>query len=81
MEVIASASSFDFIEPVTKQVDYTQLLLLIMAGTDEYDATAVLETTNNSVFDLGTQKQRKVFIQKPRIWKVFNPKLERLLLN
>ena len=38
-----------------------------MAGTDEYYATAVLETTNNSVFDLGTQKQRIAFIQKPWI--------------
>lgn len=62
--LIAYSSSFDIIGPITKSIDDTKLLLSIMAGADEYDATAIQEPTNNFEFDLGTQKQRIAYIQE-----------------
>jgi aspartyl-tRNA(Asn)/glutamyl-tRNA(Gln) amidotransferase subunit A len=61
--LIAYASSFDIIGPITKSVDDTQLLLSIMAGADEFDATAIQEPTNNFEFDLGNIKQKIAYIQ------------------
>ncbi len=40
--LIAYASSFDQIGPITKSVDDAALLLEVMAGADEFDATAAL---------------------------------------
>jgi aspartyl-tRNA(Asn)/glutamyl-tRNA(Gln) amidotransferase subunit A len=37
--IIAYASSFDQVGPITKSVDDAALLLEVMAGTDEYDST------------------------------------------
>lgn len=61
--LIAYSSSFDIIGPITKSVDDTKLLLSIMAGADEYDATAIQEPTNNFEFDLGTKKLKIAYIQ------------------
>ncbi|MES2727113.1 MAG: Asp-tRNA(Asn)/Glu-tRNA(Gln) amidotransferase subunit GatA [Bacteroidota bacterium] len=41
--LIAYASSFDIIGPITQSVADTKLLLEIMAGPDEYDATTIQE--------------------------------------
>jgi aspartyl-tRNA(Asn)/glutamyl-tRNA(Gln) amidotransferase subunit A len=58
--LIAYASSFDQIGPITKTVEDAALLLEIMAGTDEYDTTSSQKAVGHYVNDLTENKKYKV---------------------
>jgi aspartyl-tRNA(Asn)/glutamyl-tRNA(Gln) amidotransferase subunit A len=58
--LIAYASSFDQIGPITKSVEDAALLLEIMAGTDEYDTTSSQKAVGHYVNDLKESKKYKV---------------------
>ena len=58
--LIAYASSFDQIGPITKTVEDAALLLEIMAGTDEYDTTSSQKAVGHYVTDLSENKKYKV---------------------
>ncbi len=62
--LIAYASSFDIIGTVAKSVEDTRLLLSIMAGMDENDATAIQESNNDFNFDLENKKYKIAYIQE-----------------
>lgn len=58
--LIAYASSFDQIGPITKTVEDAALLLEIMAGKDEYDTTASQKPAGQYVNALSETKKYKV---------------------
>ena len=58
--LIAYASSFDQIGPITKTVEDAALLLEIMAGTDEYDTTSSQKAVGPYVNDLTENKKYKI---------------------
>lgn len=58
--LIAYASSFDQIGPITKTVEDAALLLEVMAGTDEYDTTSSQKAVGNYTNDLKDNKKYKV---------------------
>jgi aspartyl-tRNA(Asn)/glutamyl-tRNA(Gln) amidotransferase subunit A len=58
--LIAYASSFDQIGPITKTVEDAALLLEIMAGKDEYDTTASQKAVGQYVNALSENKKYKV---------------------
>lgn len=58
--LIAYASSFDQIGPITKTVEDAALLLEIMAGKDEYDTTASQKPAGQYVNALSENKKYKV---------------------
>ena len=58
--LIAYASSFDQIGPITKTVEDAALLLEVMAGTDEYDTTSSQKSVGHYVNDLAGNKKYKV---------------------
>lgn len=58
--LIAYASSFDQIGPITKTVEDAALLLEIMAGTDEYDTTSSQKEVGHYVNDLTENKKYKI---------------------
>ncbi len=58
--LIAYASSFDQIGPITKTVDDAALLLEIMAGADEYDTTASRKEVGKYVDTLPEKKLYKI---------------------
>ncbi len=58
--LIAYASSFDQIGPITKTVEDAALLLEIMAGADDYDTTASQKKVDNYTSALGEKKNYKI---------------------
>ena len=58
--LIAYASSFDQIGPITKTVEDAALLLEIMAGTDEFDTTSSQKAVGHYVNDLKENKKYKI---------------------
>lgn len=58
--LVAYASSFDQIGPITKSVDDVALLLEIMAGADEYDTTASQKPVANYTAIANEKKSFKV---------------------
>jgi aspartyl-tRNA(Asn)/glutamyl-tRNA(Gln) amidotransferase subunit A len=58
--LIAYASSFDQIGPITKTVEDAALLLEIMAGADEYDTTASQKKVGDYTSGLSTKKNYKI---------------------
>src|SRR6201999_987726 len=64
--IIAYASSFDQVGPITRSVEDAALLLEIMAGADEYDSTlaqtAVPAYSDNLLTD--TSKKKMAYIQE-----------------
>lgn len=58
--LVAYASSFDQIGPITKTVEDAALLLEIMAGKDEYDTTASQKAVGQYVNALSETKKYKV---------------------
>lgn len=58
--LIAYASSFDQIGPITKTVEDAALLLEIMSGKDEYDTTASQKAVGQYVNALSDNKKYKV---------------------
>ena len=58
--LIAYASSFDQIGPITKTVEDAALLLEIMSGKDEYDTTASQKAVGQYVNALSENKKYKV---------------------
>lgn len=58
--LIAYASSFDQIGPITKTVEDVALILEVMAGSDEYDTTASQKSVGNYVDALKQKKTYKV---------------------
>lgn len=58
--LIAYASSFDQIGPITKSVEDAALLYEVMAGTDEYDSTLTRKEVEPA--DLGTPHNKKMRI-------------------
>lgn len=57
--LIAYASSFDQIGPMTKSVEDASLLLDIMAGPDEYDSTAYQHTHPSFVVNPAVKAEKK----------------------
>lgn len=58
--LIAYASSFDQIGPITKTVEDAALLLEIMAGADAYDTTASQKKTDHYTAALADKKNYKI---------------------
>lgn len=58
--LIAYASSFDQIGPITKTVDDAALLLEVMAGKDEYDTTASQKEVGKYVDALNDKRNYKI---------------------
>ncbi len=58
--LVAYASSFDQIGPITKTVEDAALLLEIMAGKDEYDTTASQKEVGNYSSALNENKKFKI---------------------
>lgn len=58
--LVAYASSFDQIGPITKTVQDAALLLEIMAGKDEYDTTASQKAVGHYVNELADTKKYKI---------------------
>ena len=58
--LIAYASSFDQIGPITKTVEDAALLLEIMAGKDEYDTTASQKPIDDYTTSLNEKKSYKI---------------------
>lgn len=58
--LIAYASSFDQIGPITKTVEDAALLLEIMAGADAYDTTASQKKVDNYTLALDNKKNYKI---------------------
>lgn len=58
--LVAYASSFDQIGPITKSVDDVALLLEIMAGADEYDTTASQKPVANYTAIANEKKSFKI---------------------
>jgi aspartyl-tRNA(Asn)/glutamyl-tRNA(Gln) amidotransferase subunit A len=79
--LIAYASSFDIIGPVTQSVEDAQLLVSIMAGADEYDATALQESTKDFNFDLGNKKYKIAYIQDALDLEGIQPEVKQATLD
>lgn len=58
--LIAYASSFDQIGPITKNVDDAALMMQIMAGADEYDTTASQKPVDAYSENIKTKKTYKI---------------------
>lgn len=58
--LVAYASSFDQIGPITKNVEDAALLLEVMAGADEYDTTASRKPVGNYTTALTSNKTYKI---------------------
>lgn len=78
--LIAYASSFDIIGTITKSSEDAQLLLSVMAGKDEFDATAIQEDANDFTFDL-PKKQRIAYIQETLDMEGVQPEVRQATLN
>lgn len=78
--LIAYASSFDIIGTITKSSEDAQLLLSVMAGRDEFDATAIQEDANDFTFDL-PKKQRIAYIQETLDMEGVQPEVRQATLN
>jgi len=78
--LIAYASSFDIIGTITKSTEDAQLLLSVMAGKDEFDATAIQEDANDFTFDL-PKKQRIAYIQETLDMEGVQPEVRQATLN
>jgi aspartyl-tRNA(Asn)/glutamyl-tRNA(Gln) amidotransferase subunit A len=62
--LIAYASSFDIIGTVAKSVEDTRLLLSVMAGMDENDATSIQEPSSDFNYELQNKKYKIAYIQE-----------------
>lgn len=78
--LIAYASSFDIIGTITKSTADAQLLLSVMAGKDEFDATAIQEDVNDFTFDL-PKKQKIAYIQETLDMEGVQPEVKQATLN
>lgn len=78
--LIAYASSFDIIGTITKSTEDAQLLLSVMAGKDEFDATAIQEDANDFTFDLPI-KQKIAYIQETLDMEGVQPEVRQATLN
>lgn len=78
--LIAYASSFDIIGTITKSTDDAQLLLAVMAGKDEFDATAIQEDSNDFSIDL-PNKQRIAYIQETLDMEGVQPEVKQATLQ
>jgi aspartyl-tRNA(Asn)/glutamyl-tRNA(Gln) amidotransferase subunit A len=58
--VIAYASSFDQVGPITKSIEDAALLLEVMAGTDEYDSTLANEPIPAYSQNIGSAAPKKI---------------------
>jgi aspartyl-tRNA(Asn)/glutamyl-tRNA(Gln) amidotransferase subunit A len=63
--LIAYASSFDIIGPITKSIEDMQLMMDVIAGPDEYDATATQHKSESfSEFLLENKKHKFAYIKE-----------------
>jgi aspartyl-tRNA(Asn)/glutamyl-tRNA(Gln) amidotransferase subunit A len=62
--LIAYACSFDIIGTVAKSVEDTRLLLSVMAGMDENDATSIQEPSSDFNYELQNKKYKIAYIQE-----------------
>ena len=62
--LIAYASSFDIIGTIAKSVEDTRLLLSVMAGMDENDATSIQEPSSDFNYELQNKKYKIAYIQE-----------------
>ncbi|MCX2475501.1 Asp-tRNA(Asn)/Glu-tRNA(Gln) amidotransferase subunit GatA [Pedobacter sp. MC2016-05] len=65
--VIAYASSFDQVGPITSSVEDTALLLEVLAGTDEYDSTVSPLEVPDYPSHLSASKKQKIAVLKETI--------------
>ena len=80
--LIAYASSFDQIGPITKTVEDAALLLEIMAGKDEYDTTASQKPTDDYTTSLNEKKSYKIAYLKECIESEgLDPEVKKQTLN
>lgn len=79
--LIAYASSFDIIGTITKSVSDAQLLLSIMAGADEYDATAIQKESPNFNVDLTNKKQKIAYIKEALDLEGIQPEVKQATLS
>ena len=57
--LIAYASSFDQIGPITKSIEDLQLIMAVISGPDDFDSTCVTQKTNKQI--KSTNKEPKKF--------------------
>lgn len=62
--LLAYASSFDQISPITNNIADMQLLMGVVAGKDEYDATLTQQEAPNFNISVGSDKKRIAYINE-----------------
>lgn len=62
--LLAYASSFDQISPITNNIADMQLLMGVVAGKDEYDATLTQQDAPNFNISVGSDKKRIAYINE-----------------
>lgn len=79
--LIAYASSFDIIGPITQSVADTKLLLEIMAGPDEYDATSIQEKPIDFNFDTEGKTYKFAYIKETLEMEGIQPEVKQATEN
>jgi aspartyl-tRNA(Asn)/glutamyl-tRNA(Gln) amidotransferase subunit A len=78
--IIAYASSFDQVGPMTKNIDDAALLLEVMAGEDEYDSTVSSKPVETYSTQLSNTKKYKLAIIKECIESEgLNPEIKKAI--
>ncbi|MBB6239198.1 aspartyl-tRNA(Asn)/glutamyl-tRNA(Gln) amidotransferase subunit A [Pedobacter sp. AK013] len=80
--VIAYASSFDQVGPITSSVEDAALLLQVLAGADDYDSTVSPVTVPNYPAHLDERKKHKIAVLKETIEsEALDPEIKSAILK
>lgn len=80
--VIAYASSFDQVGPITSSVDDAALLLQVLAGADDYDSTVSPVAVPDYPAHLNERKKQKIAVLKETIEsEALNPEIKSAILK
>ncbi|SDG17685.1 aspartyl-tRNA(Asn)/glutamyl-tRNA(Gln) amidotransferase subunit A [Pedobacter terrae] len=80
--VIAYASSFDQVGPITSSVEDAALLLQVLAGADDYDSTVSALTVPDYPVLLNEQKKHKIAVLKETIEsEALDPEIKSAILK
>jgi len=79
--IVAFASSTDQAGPITRTIEDNELVLSVLAGKDEFDATTIenkLSSTIKEKYTIGVCSQLKEYISHLKTGKVFEETIQRL---
>ena len=80
--VIAYASSFDQVGPITSSVEDAALLLQVLAGADDYDSTVSPVAVPDYPVHLNERKKQKIAVLKETIEsEALNPEIKSAILK